>query len=63
MLFFGIKIITTKHEIMLHNAAKGRIKDVDELRSRIPTAWDELDQLVIDTTDRQYWRTRLRACF
>ena len=30
---------------MLHaNVAKGRIKDIDELRSRILTAWDELDQ-------------------
>jgi len=43
------------------NVAKWRIKDVDELRSRILTAWDELDQRVIDTTVRQ-WRTRLRAC-
>jgi len=40
---------------------KGRIKDVDELRSHILTAWDELDQRVIDTAVRQ-WRTRLRAC-
>ena len=32
--------------------AKGRIKDVDELRSRILTAWDELDQRVIDTAVR-----------
>jgi len=31
------------------NAAKGRIKDVDELRSRLLTALDELDQRVIDT--------------
>jgi len=41
--------------------AKARIKDVDELRSRILTAWDELDQRVIDTTVRQ-WRMRLHAC-
>jgi len=35
---------------------------VDELRSRILTAWDELDhQRVIDTAVRQ-WRMRLRAC-
>jgi len=40
---------------------KKRITDVDELRSRILTAWDELDQRVIDTAVRQ-WRTRLRAC-
>ena len=52
----------TKREIMLQcNAAKGRIKDADELRSRILTVWDELDQRVIDTAVRQ-WRTRLRAC-
>ena len=43
------------HEIML------RIKDIDELRSRILPTWDELDQRVIDTAVRQ-WRTRLRAC-
>jgi len=40
---------------------KGRINNVDELRSRILTAWDELDQRVIDTTAGQ-WRTRLRVC-
>jgi len=38
----------------------GRIKDVDELRSRILTAWDELDQRVIDTAV-SLWRTHLRA--
>jgi len=37
---------------------KGRIKDVDELRLRILTAWDELDQRFIDTTVSQ-WRMRL----
>jgi len=31
------------------------------MRSSILTAWDELDQHVIDTAIRQ-WRTRLRAC-
>ena len=41
MQFFGTKIPTTKHEIMCL-VAKGRIKDVDELRSRILTAGDEL---------------------
>jgi len=35
--------------------------DVDELHSRILTAWDELDQHVIDTAVKQ-WRPRLRAC-
>jgi len=61
VLFFGIKIPTTKHEInAVCNVAKGQIMDVDELRSRILTAWDELDQRVIDTAVRQ-WRTRLHA--
>ena len=58
---FGLKIPTTKHEIdnVACNVAKGRIKHVDELRSRILTAWDELDRRVIDTAVRQ-WRTRGR---
>lgn len=38
-----------------------RIRDVDELRERILTAWDELDQRVIDNAVRE-WRTRLQAC-
>jgi len=45
---------------MQEKVYKGQIKDVDELRSLILTAWDELDQRVIDTAVRQ-WRTRLRA--
>jgi len=53
VLFFCIKIPTTKHEIMLHAVSKGQIKDVDEVRSRILTAGDELDRRVIDTTVRQ----------
>ena len=40
---------------------KVRINNVDELRSCILTAWDELDQRVIDTAVGR-WRTRLRAC-
>jgi len=40
---------------------KGRINNVDELCSRILTAWDELDQRVIHTAVWR-WRTRLRAC-
>jgi len=43
---------------MLH--AVWLIKDVDQLRSRILAAWDELDQRVIDTAVSQ-WRTH-RAC-
>ena len=46
---------------MQEKVYKKRIKDVDEQRLRILAAWDELDQRVVDTTDRQ-WRTRLRAC-
>jgi len=44
---------------MQEKVYKGLIKDVDELR--ILTAWDELDQCVIDTAVRQ-WHTHLRAC-
>jgi len=54
---FGIIIPTTKHEIMLHAMS---YKDVDEMRSHILKAWDELDQRVIATAVRQ-WRTRFRA--
>jgi len=61
MLFFGIKIPTTKHKVMQEKVCEGRIKDVDELCSRILTACDKLDQRVIDAAVRQ-WRTRLRAC-
>jgi len=38
-----------------------QIKDIDELRARILTAWDKMDQRIIDTAVRQ-WHTRLRAC-
>jgi len=38
-----------------------RIKDIDELHARILTAWDKMDQRIIDKASRQ-WRTRLRAC-
>ena len=48
-------------EIMQENVYKKRIKDTDELRARILTAWDEMDQCIIDAAIRQ-WRTRLRAC-
>jgi len=37
--------------VMQEKVCKGRIRNVDELRSRIPT--DELDQCVIDTVVRQ----------
>jgi len=54
----------TKHKIMLHAMSLNggsRTSTTDELRSRILTAWDELDQRVIDMAARP-WRTRLRAC-
>ena len=40
---------------------KKQLKDIDELRARILTAWDEMDQRIIDAAIRQ-WRTRLRTC-
>jgi len=40
---------------------KKQIKDIDELRARIVTSWDEMDQRIIDAAIRQ-WRTRLRTC-
>jgi len=40
---------------------KNRIKDIDELRARFLTAWDKMDQRIIDKAVRQ-WRTRLHAC-
>ena len=48
--------------VMQEKVYKERIKDVDELCSRTLTAWDELDQRIIDTAVRK-WRTSLRACF
>jgi len=61
MLIFDIKILTTKHENAAGNVTKGRIKDVDELYSHILTAWDELDQRIIDAAVGQ-WCTHLCAC-
>jgi len=49
---------------VVRNAGEGlqeADQDIDELRARILTAWDEMDQRIIDATIRQ-WRTRLRAC-
>ena len=40
---------------------KVKVDDVDELRQRIQTVWDELDQRIIDMAIKQ-WCTRLRAC-
>ena len=51
-----------KPEIMLYETVyKKRIKDIDELRARILTAWDERDRRIIDTEVTQ-WGTRLHAC-
>jgi len=33
---------------------------IDELRARILTAWDEMDQRIIDAAIQ--WRTLLRTC-
>ena len=40
---------------------KKRIKDIDELRASILTAWDEMHQRIVDAAIRQ-WRTRIRTC-
>ena len=47
--------------VMQEKVYKKRIKDNDELRARIRTDWDEMDQRIIDAAIRQ-WRTRLRTC-
>jgi len=46
---------------MQEKVYKKRIKDIDELRARILTAWDKMNQRIIDKAVRQ-WRTRLRVC-
>ena len=46
---------------MQKNVYKQHVKDISELRERIVTAWDELDQRIIDTAVGQ-WRTRLHVC-
>jgi len=46
---------------MQEQVYKKLIKDIDELRARILTAWDKMDQRIIDKAVRQ-WRIRLRAC-
>ena len=46
---------------MQEKVYKKPIKDIDELRARILTVWDKMDQYIIDKAVRQ-WRTRLRAC-
>jgi len=46
---------------MQEKVYKKWIKDIDELRARILTVWDKMDQRIIGKAVRQ-WRTRLRAC-
>ena len=46
---------------MQEKVYKKRIKDIAELRARILTAWDKMDQRITDKAVRQ-WRTYLRAC-
>jgi len=45
MLFYGTKIPTTKHEIMLHamSLESGSRTSTNCMRSRMLTAWHELD--------------------
>jgi len=47
--------------VMQEEVYTKRIKDIDELCARILTAWDEMDQRIIDAAIRQ-WRRRLRTC-
>jgi len=44
---------------MQEKVYKKRIKDIDELRARILTAWDEMEQRIFNAAIRQ-WCTRLR---
>ena len=37
-----------------------RIKDIDELRARILTAWDEMDRRIIDAAITVWRKRRLR---
>jgi len=49
---------------VVRNAGEGlqeADQDIDKLRARILTAWDEMDQRIIEAAIRQ-WCTRLRAC-
>jgi transposase len=47
--------------VMQEKVYKNRINSIDELRNRIVTVWEELDQRIIDAAIKQ-WRVRLRAC-
>ena len=47
--------------VMQEQVYKVQVRNVDELRRRIQTVSDELDQRVIDNAVKE-WRARLRAC-
>lgn len=47
--------------VMQEKVYKKPIKDIEELRESIISAWEDMDQRVIDTAIKQ-WRRRLRAC-
>jgi len=49
--------------VLQEQVYKVKVNDVDALRKRIQTVWDELDQHIIDKVIKQ-WGTRLliRAC-
>jgi len=48
---------------MQEKVYKKWIKDIDELRARILTVWDKMDQCIIDKAVRQHLaHTSLRAC-
>ena len=50
------KIWSLKQKVYKHH-----VKDISELREHIIAAWDELDQLIINTAVGQ-WHTHLHAC-
>jgi len=52
----------TVWSVMQENVYQHRIKDAGQLHECIVSAWDELDQRMINTEVRQM-RTRLNACF
>jgi len=41
-----LKLGMLKPEVMQEKVYKKRIKDIDELRARILTAWDKMDQRI-----------------
>jgi len=65
MLFFGIKIATTKHKIMLHAVSLNLPILLNAFTRNVcvsvTSLFDKLNQHIIDTAVRQ-WHTRLCAC-